>query len=96
MLFGILFIAAIMAAALFWNGIIWNGIIAISRWPGTFTRIGTSVSQARASGAWFNHLDRFSVLLCWEVLIMVGIAGAIYFRSVRGSSRFKVRPVRRY
>ncbi len=89
---GILFLAAIVGAALFWNG-----IIAISRWRDTFmTRVGTSVSQARASGEWFNHLDRFSVLLSWEVLFVVGIIGAIYFRSLKGSSRFKVRPGRRY
>ncbi len=90
--FGIIFLAAITAAALFWNG-----TIAISHWRDTLmTRVGTSVSQARASGDWFNHLDRFSVLLSWEVLFVVGMIGAIYLRSLKGSSRFKVRPGRRY
>ncbi len=86
--FGILFLAAITAVALFWNG-----TIAISRWRDTFI---TRVGAAGASGDWFNHLDRFSVLLSWEVLFVVGIIGAIYLRSLKGSSRFKVRPGRRY
>ena len=84
--------AIILAAALFWNG-----ISAMSRWRDTLvTSVETSVSHTSASKAWFNHLDRFSVLLSWEILFVVGIVGAIYFRSLGGLGRFKVRPGRRY
>lgn len=90
--FGVLFLVAIMAVALFWNG-----IIAMSRWRDTFmTKVGMPGSHAPASEVWFKHLDRFSVLLSWEILFVLGIIGVIYFRSLRGRSRFKVRPGWRY
>ncbi len=86
--FAVPFLAAVVAV-----GLCWNGIIAVSRWHDIFiTRVGLSVSQAPASEVWFNHLDRFGVLLLWEALIVVRIIGVIYCRSLRGSSRFKVRP----
>ena len=89
---GVLFVAAIMAVALFWNG-----IVAMSRWCETFvTKVGMPVSHAAASEVWFKHLDRFSVLLSWEILFVLGIVGAIYIRSLRGRRRFKVRPGWRY
>ena len=90
--FGVLFLVAIMAVAF-----LWNGIITISRWRGTFmTRVGVPVTQAPALEVWFNHLNRFSVLLSSEILFVVGIIGVIYFRSLRGRSRFRVRPSCRY
>ena len=90
--FGVLFLVAIMAVAL-----LWNGIIAVSRWRDAFeTKVGMPVSHAPASEVWFKHLDRFSVLLSCEILFMLGIIGVIYFRSLRGRGRFKVRPGRRY
>ncbi len=90
--FGVVFLATIMAVAL-----LWNGIITISRWRGTFiTKVGMRVSQAPASEVWSNHLNRFSVLLSSEILFVVGITGVIYLRSLRGRSRFKVRPSSRY
>jgi hypothetical protein len=91
--FGVLFLAAfILAAALFWNG-----ISAISRWHDAFVAsVGMLISHTSASEAWFNHFDQFSVLLWWEILFVVGIIGAIYFRSLGGLGRFKVRPGRRY
>jgi hypothetical protein len=91
--FRVLFLAAIILAAV----LFWNGISAMSRWRDILvTSVGTSVSHASASEAWFNHFDRFSVLLSWEILFVVGIIGAIYFRSLGGLRRFKVRPGRRY
>ena len=57
----VLFLAAIVAVALFWHG-----IIALSRWRETFvTKVGMPVSHGPASELWFKHLDRFSVLLSW-------------------------------
>ena len=89
---GVVFLVAIIAVAL-----LWNGIITISRWRGTFiTKVGMPVSQAPALEVWFNHLNRFSVLLSWEILFVVGITGVIYFRSLAGRSRFRVRPSSRY
>lgn len=90
--FGVVFLAAIMAEPL-----LWNGIITISRWRSIFiTKVGMRVSQAPASEVWFNHLNRFSVLLSWEILFVVGITGVIYLRSLAGRSRFRVRPSSRY
>jgi hypothetical protein len=90
--FGVVFLVAIMALAL-----LWNGIITISRWRGSFiTKVGMRVSQAPASEVWFNHLDRLSVLLSWDILFVVGITGVIYLRSLAGRSRFRVRPSCRY
>jgi hypothetical protein len=86
--FGVLFLAAIVAVALFWNA-----IIAMPLWRNTFvTKVGMPLLHAPASEVWFKHLDRFSVLLSWEILFVLGIIGVIYFRSLRGRSRFKVRP----
>jgi hypothetical protein len=90
--FGVLFLVTIMAVAL-----LWNEIITISRWRGTFiTRAGLPVTQAPALEVWSNHLNRFGVLLSSEILFVVGITGVIYFRSLRGRSRFRVRPSCRY
>jgi hypothetical protein len=90
--FGVLFLVAIMAVAL-----LWNGIIAVSRWRDTFeTKVGMPVSHVTASEVWFKHLDPFSVLLSSEILSVLGIIGVLYFRSLRGRRRFKVRPGRRY
>jgi len=90
--FGVLFLVAIMAVAL-----LWTGIIAVSRWRDTFeTKVGMPVSHVTASEVWFKHLDPFSVLLWSEILSVLGIIGVIYFRSLRGRGRFKVRPGRRY
>jgi hypothetical protein len=89
---GVVLLAGIMAVALFRNG-----IITMSRWHDSFvTRVGMSVSRGPASEVWFNRLDRFSVLLSWEALSVAGIIGAIYFRSLRGRGRLKVRPRWRY
>jgi hypothetical protein len=85
---GVVLIAAIVAVTLFWNG-----IIAISRWHDTFV---TGARQGLASEMRFNHFDRFSLLLSWEALFVAGILGVIYFRSLRGRGRFKVRPGWRY
>jgi hypothetical protein len=90
--FGVLFLVAIMAVAL-----LWNGIIAVSRRRDIFeTKVGMPVSHVTASEVWFKHLDPFSVLLWSEILSVLGIIGVIYFRSLRGRGRFKVRPGRRY
>jgi hypothetical protein len=84
----ILFLVAIIAVALFWNG-----IIAMSRCHAPFTtKVGMPISHAAASEVWLYHLDRFSVLLSCEILVVVGIIGMICIRSLRGRSRFKVRP----
>ncbi len=90
--FGVLFLVAIMAVVL-----LWNGIIAVSRRRDIFeTKVGMPVSHVTASEVWFKHLDPFSVLLWSEILSVLGIIGVIYFRSLRGRGRFKVRPGRRY
>jgi hypothetical protein len=89
--FGVLFWVAILAI-----GVVWNGIIVVSRWRDSFmTGIGSPVSQVASGDAWYSQLDRFSVLLTWEVAFVVLIVGAVYLRSHRESRRFKVRPGRR-
>jgi hypothetical protein len=88
--FGIPFLLVMVAAVLFWKN-----IITMSRWRDIFmTSVRMPVSWAPTSEVWFNHLDRFSVLLLWEALLVVGIIGVIYFRSLRSPSRLKVRPGR--
>ena len=75
---GFFSLLTIMAVAL-----LWNEIITISRWRGTFiTKVGMPVTQAPALEVWFNHLNRFGVLLSSEILFVVGITGVIYFRSL--------------
>ena len=89
--FGVLFWVAILAIA-----VVWNGTIVISRWRDSFmTGIGSPVSQVISGDAWYSQLDRFSILLTWEVAFVVLIVGAVYLRSHRESRRFKVRPGRR-
>ena len=86
--FGILFWGAIVTV-----GVIWNSIIVVSRWRDSFmTTIGSPISAITPGDAWYAHLDRFSVLLTWEVLFVVAIVGITYLRSQRGTRRFKVRP----
>jgi hypothetical protein len=88
--FGVLFWVVIVAI-----GLVWNGIIVISRWRDSFmTTIGSPVTQTSPADAWYSQFDRFSVLLVWEVMFVVLIAGFVYLRS-RDTRRFKVRPGRR-
>lgn len=76
-------------------GLSWNGIIALSRWhDGLLTAIATLGSHLPAHEGWTNHLDRFSVLLLWEALVVGGIMAVIYLRSLRAFTRLKVRPGR--
>jgi hypothetical protein len=86
--FGVLFWVAILAV-----GLVWNGVILVSRWRDSFmTSIGSSISQVSPTDEWYNHFDRFSVLLSWEVAFVVLIVGVVFLRSQRESRRFKVRP----
>ena len=88
---GILFWVVILVA-----GLLWNGLIIMSRWRDNFmTSIGTPVAQAPASDVWYSSLDRFNVLLVWEVLFVGAVAGLMYLKSRKDSRRFKVRPNRR-
>jgi len=89
--FGILFWVVVLVA-----GLVWNALIVMSRWRENFmTSIGTPVSQAPVSDAWYSHLDKFSVLLTLEALFLVSIVGVTFLRYYRDSRRFKVRPGRR-
>jgi hypothetical protein len=69
-------------------------VIAVSHWRDhLLTTIGTPLAQA-ASYDPFSGMDRFSILLLSEIAFVALIATAIYLRSRRGHSRFKVRPTR--
>ncbi|HWJ39569.1 MAG TPA: hypothetical protein VNT29_00480 [Candidatus Limnocylindrales bacterium] len=87
--FGVLFWAMVLVV-----GVAWNGWLIMSRTHGNFmTTFGAAVS-ADWDG-WYSKLDHMNVLLFWEVLMVVAIAGAIHLKSRRDSRRFKVRPGRR-
>lgn len=78
-------------------GLAWNFMIAISRWRNNFlTSIGMPGAQAAPSTAWYSNLNQTYILLWGEVLIVVGIALVMYFKSRRGYRRLKVRPRRRW
>jgi hypothetical protein len=70
----------------------------MSRWRDNFmTAIGNaSISATPAPDAWYNSLDRPNFLLTWEILLVLGVAAAMYIRARRKSRRFKVKPGRRY
>jgi hypothetical protein len=88
--FGIMFWVVILVM-----GLVWNGVVAMSRWRDSFlTDIGTPASQVASSDAWFGNIDRFSVLLFWELLFVAGIATVVYLKTRRGNRRLKVRPAR--
>ncbi len=60
--FGVLFWSIVLVA-----GLAWNFLIVMSRWRDKFaSQIGVSAPQVPASDAWYDNLDRFSVLLWWE------------------------------
>jgi hypothetical protein len=89
--FGVLFWVVVLAV-----GLVWNGVMILTRWRDSLmTTARTPVSQAAASGAWYNKMDHLNVLLFWEILFVVVIALAIHLKSQRDSRRFKVRPGRR-
>jgi hypothetical protein len=85
---GILFWVSMLAVAL-----VWNGVIVITRWrDGFMTNIGTPLTEMSSSDAWYAHMDKFSLLLTWEVIFVALIIAVIYYRSERNSRRYKVRP----
>jgi hypothetical protein len=74
--------------------LVWNGVVAASHWRDhLLTTMVTPVAQAASSDA-FSGVDQFSTLLLFELGFVGLIATAIYLRSRRGHSRFKVRPTR--
>jgi len=86
--FGILFWSIVLVL-----GLAWNLLIAMSRWRNNFmTSIGMPADQASPSAAWYSKLDQSYVLLWGEVLLVLGIAVAMYIKSHRSYRRFKVRP----
>jgi len=86
--FGVLFWAVILVL-----GLAWNGVVAVSRWrEGFLTGIGTPAGAS--SEAWFGNVDRFSVLLFWEMLFVVGIAIVVHLKTRRNNRHLKVRPAR--
>ncbi len=88
--FGILFWTVILVA-----GLAWNFMIAISRWRNNFlTSVGMPGAQAAPSTAWYSNLNQTHILLWGEVLIVVGIALVMYFKSRRGHRRLKIKPRR--
>jgi hypothetical protein len=88
---GIFFWGMVVVVAL-----VWNGVVAVSHWRDhLLTTMGTPVVQAASSDA-FSGLDRFSTLLLLELGFVGLIAAAMYLRSRRGHSRFKVRPTRSF
>jgi hypothetical protein len=91
--FGVLFWVVVLVI-----GLVWNGAITMSRWRDNFMAVigNASVSPASASNAWYKSLDRPNFLLTFEVLLVVGVAAAMYLRSRRNSRRFKIKPGRRY
>jgi hypothetical protein len=90
--FGVLFWVVVLVI-----GLVWNGVITMSHWRDDFmTSIGAPVNQAPAPNAWYNSLDRFNVLLMWEILFVAAVAAVMYLRTRRNSRRFKVRPRRPY
>jgi hypothetical protein len=69
----------------------------LSRWhDGLTTAIATLTGYTPGSEGWYGHLDRFSILLMWEALCVVGIMAFIYVRSLRSFSRLKVKPSRSF
>jgi hypothetical protein len=86
---GIFFWGMVVVVAL-----VWNGVVAVSHWRDhLLTTMGTPIAQAASSDP-FSGVDRFSVLLLSEIAFVGLIATAMYLRSRRGHSRFKVRPTR--
>ena len=86
--FGLLFWVAVLVV-----GVAWNGWLILSRTHGNFmTTFSSAVSEVADWDGWYNKLDHMNVLLFWEVLLVVAIAGAIHLKSRRDSRRFKVRP----
>ena len=85
---------------LFWTivlvlGLAWNLLIAMSRWRNNFmTSIGMATDPASHSATWYSKLDQPYILLWGEVLLVLGIAVAMYLKSHRHYRRFKVRPRR--
>jgi len=89
--FGVLFWVVVLVV-----GVAWNGWLILSRMHGNFmTTFSAAVSEFPNWDGWYAKLDHVNVLLFWEVLMVVAIAGAIHLKSRRDSRRFKVRPGRR-
>jgi hypothetical protein len=88
--FGILFWTIVLVA-----GLAWNFLIVMSRWRNNFlTSIGMPPAQAAPSAAWYSNFDHPYILLWGEILIVVGIAVAMYLKSRKGYRRLKIRPRR--
>ena len=86
--FGVLFWTIVLVL-----GLAWNLLIAMSRWRNNFmTGIGMASDQASPWAAWYSKLDQSYILLWGEVLLVLGIAVAMYLKSHRSYRRFKVRP----
>jgi len=78
-------------------GLAWNAVTLMVRWRDSFSvAIGTTAAQASGSDAAYGNLDHFNVLLWSEILFVVGIAVTMFVIRRRRTSRFKVRPGRRY
>ena len=85
--FGVLFwtIVAVVALA-------GSFLIAMSRWRDNFmTSVGMPAGTAPALAAWYSNLDQSNILLCGELVLVVGVAVVVYLKSHRGSRRLKVR-----
>lgn len=88
--FGVLFWTIVLAV-----GLAWNLLIMMLRWRSSFmTSIGMAADQAAPSAAWYSNLDQSYILFWGEVLLVLGIAVAMYLKSHRSYRRFKVRPGR--
>ena len=86
--FGVLFWVAILVV-----GLIWNAYIIMSHLrDNLIPTVATAVAQSASPPTWYEHLDRFNLLLGWEVFFVVAIAFFVYMKTQRDSRRFKVRP----
>jgi hypothetical protein len=90
--FGVLFLILVLV-----GGFVWSGVQVMSRWRHTFiTTIGSPAVQASPSQAWFSSLDRFNVLLSWEILFVTSVVVVMYLEYRSGTRRFRVRPGQRF
>jgi len=86
--FGVLFWVLVVVV-----GLAWSAVSVMSRWRGGFiSGVGSAVAQAAPSQAWYSHLDRFNLLLSWELAFVASVTIITYLKYRSGVRRLKVRP----
>src|SRR5271155_3163320 len=74
--FGVLFWVLVVVV-----GLAWSAVSVMSRWRGGFiSGVGSAVAQAAPSQAWYSHLDRFNLLLSWELAFVASGAVITYLK----------------